>query len=195
MGTRETRGEIDDATLKIIRIKAWRLAHSPGFVPDDQEDIEQDLILQLLQRLPKFDSRRGNRPSFINRVLNNAIANLVEHRRAAMRDPGNEAFSLNEPIEFEGGEGAERGETLNPERIDSSARGQRQDLHDLQIDLGRALYGLPSDLRALCALLAEGETRNLKRISEETGIPRGRLYGFVGQIRNWFVRNDLEEYL
>jgi hypothetical protein len=42
--------------------------------------------------------------------------------------------------------------------------------------------------------LAEPERRNLKRLSEETGIPRGALYALIGEIRKSFEQKGLGDY-
>jgi RNA polymerase sigma-70 factor (ECF subfamily) len=194
MGTRTACGEIDDETDRIIRRKSWALAHSAGFVPDDQEDLEQELRLDLLLRLPHFDPTRGRRHPFVLRLIDNKIANLVEARRTGKRDYRREAFSLNAEFELEDGETIERAEVLHPDHIDLSARDPAPELHDLQVDVARGIYGLSPRFAALCRLLAEPERRNLKRLSEETGIPRGALYALMGEIRKSFEQNGLGDY-
>jgi len=46
---------LEDYAVQLIRHKAWQLVGRAGFTKDDREDIEQDLKLDLLRRLSKFN--------------------------------------------------------------------------------------------------------------------------------------------
>ena len=194
MGAHDAREWIDDAALRIIRIKAWKLAQSAGFTPDEKEDIEQELTLHLLRQLPKFDPQRGSRRAFISHVLERRVINLVEHKAAEKRDWKREAFSLDEQIELRDGGRIERGETLDPDLIDRAILQHPTETLDLQFEVRHAIHRLSPELAALCHLLAEPKRRNLKRLSEETGIPRGKLYELIDRIRKLFKETGLEGY-
>lgn len=191
MGAHEPHEWLDGWTRKIIRIKAWRLAQGPGFRPDDKEDIEQELILDLLLRAPKFDPARGNRQAFIGRVLDNKVADLVAANVAAKRDRRREVFSLDEPVVTDGEGEIPRQEILDPGRIDEDARSGMRDA-DLWIDLGRRIYSIRPDLAALCLQLSE---KRIAEVSREMGIPRATLYGRIAELRRILSIRGLRDYL
>ena len=50
---------IDEYAVRIIKYKARQLVGRVGFTESDREDLEQEMILDLLQRLPKYDPARA----------------------------------------------------------------------------------------------------------------------------------------
>ena len=63
---------IDPYAVEIIRFKARQLVGQAGFTVADREDLEQELILDLLRRMPKYDSKRAKRNTFIARMVERA---------------------------------------------------------------------------------------------------------------------------
>ena len=53
-----------------------------GFVEADRHDLEQEMVLDLLRRLPRFDARLSKRETFITRIVEHRIATLIESQRA-----------------------------------------------------------------------------------------------------------------
>ena len=75
-------------------VRAKCLVRSSGVPVDGMEDAKQNLLLDCLRRLPKFDSSRGDFEPFVRGVMRNhsTILAVQEHRRRR-RD-----LSLDEPI-------------------------------------------------------------------------------------------------
>ncbi|MFN8179290.1 MAG: RNA polymerase subunit sigma-24 [bacterium] len=191
MGARDARGPLDDATRRLIRIKAWDLAQDSVFTPADKRDIEQELTLDLLRRLAKYDARRGTRTAFVRRVVENRVKTLLEHRLAERRDPRRLAFSLDDALDPHSEGTLSREEVLDPGDLDPTWGSPAED-HDLRVDLGRAIYQLPLDLARLAMAL---EVESVTQISLRTGIPRGTLYDAIARIQAALKAAGLREYL
>lgn len=80
----------DSETLRyasdLIRVKARRLAQKAEFGDATRADIEQDLMVDILQRWRAFDPHRAKATTFIARVVEHGIASLIRSKRAAKRD-------------------------------------------------------------------------------------------------------------
>ena len=72
-----------------------------GFTESDRDDLEQEMMLDLLQRLPKYNPDRAQRNTFIARVVEHKIATLIEARKAGLRDYRLCRCSLNDRFEDE----------------------------------------------------------------------------------------------
>ena len=107
------RDGIDAYAVEHIRCKARQLAGQAGFSKSEREDLEQELLLDLWQRLPQYHPERGRRPTFISRIVANRIATLIEAQKAGRRDY--RLRSLNECVEDEEGRSVERLDTLDGE--------------------------------------------------------------------------------
>jgi len=104
---------IEQEAVLLVRSKARQLVGRYGFTASDREDIEQELMLDLLQRLPRFDPSRAKRKTFINRVVDNAVASLVKRQKAEKRDYRRNGGSLSKDVEAPDGGLVERGDTLS----------------------------------------------------------------------------------
>ena len=67
-------------TINLIKHKAWSLIGTIGFTWSDRDDLEQELVLDILRRLPRFDPERAQLMTFVVRVLDNKIASIIEAR-------------------------------------------------------------------------------------------------------------------
>jgi DNA-directed RNA polymerase specialized sigma24 family protein len=195
MGAKKERADLDRETLRFIRYKAWELAQNSAFNPDDQEDIEQELTLDLLTRLTNFNPERSPRRAFVLMVVANKAASLLEHRLADKRNPDCEAFSLNEVVkDVEDGETG-KGELVGADQLDDPALyryGPSETQVDLQIDLARAVYSLD---HSQGALLRELQTKTVTELAQELGVARGTVYGWISKIGRAFRDAGLGEYL
>ena len=195
MGRNKYEG-INPYAVEIIRFKARHLVGQAGFTASDRDDLEQELILDLLRRLPKYDPSRAKRNTFIARVVEHKIANLIEAQTAHKRDYRRCPCSLNERFEEEeGGRSVERAETLDQEdyllRIGVEP-GAAEELRALALDVAAVVETLPPELRELCRRLGQ---ETVTEVSRDTGVSRATLYESVTRLRKIFEDAGLKNYL
>ena len=195
MGVDNSDDGIDPYAAGLIRFKARRLVRQAGFTASDREDIEQELILDLLRRLPKYNPKRAQLNTFIARVVEHRLASLIEAQKAGIRDYRRCRCSLNECFEDADGRSVERVDTFDQEdyllRTGAQSR-PSEELNRLAIDVAAVLEGLPHELRNLCRRL---KAETVTEISRDTGVPRGTIYESIKKLREIFKDADLRNYL
>jgi RNA polymerase sigma-70 factor (ECF subfamily) len=67
----------DPYILEQASCRASLLVFRSGLQRDDWEDLRQDMVLDCLERLPRFNSRRGNFHAFVRGVIRNESAALA----------------------------------------------------------------------------------------------------------------------
>ena len=195
MGYENRYQGIDDYAVQLIKYKARQLVGRVGFTESDREDLEQEMVLDLLRRLPKFDPKRAGRNTFIARIVEHKVATIIEAQKAGMRDYRLCSCSLNDRPEDEEGRSIERMETLDQEdylRRTGKLSRPMSELRNLSIDLRSAVQTLPPELRELCKRL---QTESVTEISRDTGIPRGTIYESIKKLRAIFEDAGLKDYL
>jgi RNA polymerase sigma-70 factor (ECF subfamily) len=186
---------IDEYAVQIIKFKAKQLVGRVGLTDSDREDLEQEMILDLLQRLPKYNPDRAQRNTFIARVVEHKIATIIEARKAGLRDYRLCNCSLNERLEDEEGGSVERMETIDQEdylRLTGGLSRSTAELRDLSIDVRQAIEKLPPELRELCRRLGIDTVTELSR---DTGVPRGTIYESLKKLRANLEAAGLKDYL
>lgn len=177
MGADSGAPQLDEYAFDLVARKASQLIGQYGFTKDDEEDIVQDLLADLLHRLPSFDSSRASLHTFINRVVEHAVARIIEHRKAALRDYRQCVCSLNDPVAGEDGEQAERGDLLDQDTYLESLGQSTPSLADqvaAHVDVERMRATLPPEMRTFLDQLGDGQ--GLLDISRETDTCRGTLW-------------------
>lgn len=195
MGNENQYEGFDTYAIKLVRHKARRLVGRAGFVEADRHDLEQELMLDLLRRLPRFDSTLAKRETFIARVVEHQVATLIEAQKAGVRDYRRCAGSLDEITTDEDSSptGMPRILDLGERHREAVASAHRdEDLQALRMDLNKVLAGLSIDLQALCIRL---QTANVTEISRQTGVSRGTLYETLRKLRTCFDRAGVGAYL
>jgi RNA polymerase sigma factor (sigma-70 family) len=76
---------IDPYAQDRIAYHARRLSRKPGFTISDVPDLEQELAMDLLKALPKFDPSKASLPTFISRVVNRRCLGLLRDARHPKR--------------------------------------------------------------------------------------------------------------
>jgi len=146
----------------------------------DIDDLRQDLLIDLICRLPGFDARRGSIGAFANIVLHNQSSRIALRMHRQRRAQGGTVLSLDAPVA--GGTeplGCMLAET------DGLAAWHGQDASEadhaaLRHDLARALGDLPDAARGLCVALG---TCAIADIISRTGISRSALYRHIALLR------------
>ncbi len=195
MDTQRQNEALTPYLTALIECKARQLVGKAGYTPDDLKDIEQDLIRDLLERLPKFDPAKASLNTFADRVVSRRICNLMRDRQADMRDWRREAFSLDEEIETDEGATA-RHEFFSQDKVDLRKEpGDRRRLEreNLQMDMSAVLEGLTPELRRVAEMLM---TQSVAEVACELGIARSTFRDrYLAQLREVFAANRLNEYL
>ena len=183
-----------EATVKyarrIIKHRILRLLGRAGLTKGDREDVEQELMCDVLRRLPRFDPSRGAIGTFIARVVERHIAIILRDRRAPIRDYRRNGRSLNEDVVGEDDGTDERGDTIDAQ-VNRPGRSD-EDRSQLILDVHQVIDGLPEDLRTLCVRL---KTQTVTEISLQTGTPRTTLYDAIRRIRVHFEAAGMDGYL
>ena len=195
MGVDNSDDGIDPYAAGLIRFKARQLVGKAGFTASDREDIEQELTLDLLRRLLKYDPKRAQLNTFIARVVEHRIASLIEAQKAGIRDYRRCRCSLNECFEDADGRSVERVDTFDQEDYLLRTSGQSrpsEELSALAIDVAAVIEGLPHELRNLCRRL---KAETVTEISRDTGVPRGTIYESIKKLREIFEDAGLKDYL
>jgi RNA polymerase sigma-70 factor (ECF subfamily) len=187
--------ELSDYAIRHIRHRARQLARTEGIAAQDIEDIRQDLIVDLLERLPKFDPAKATCNTFVARIIDRKVAKLIRDRNCEKRDPRREECSLNECIDDGEGGSVERVQTIAADEADRRLGRQArsdQETAELALDVEAVLKRLPDNLRRLCELLKTGSIADAARAM---GVPRTTLNDHVKKLREVFEAAGLRDYL
>lgn len=149
---------INPETARLIRRKARRLVGQAGLRPQDRDDIEQELTVELLARRDRYDPARGSWAAFARKVLDRTGSNLVRHRRAAKRD-----VHRLEPLDGE-----------FPPTVEDEAV-------DLDLDLAAAIDRIPAAYRAVVTLVLR---RGVQGAAKVLGVHRSTVYARLHELRD-----------
>ena len=172
----QSTNPIDLYTQGLIRRKVGKLARLHVIPDRDREDIEQDLILELLRWWAKVDAPDNNLAPLIRVVIDQRLANILRHRRAACRRPDRasplERLSQNDPA---------------LSRTDKSL-----DKVPLSLDIQELIRELPAELRRVAEVL---QTESISSAACSLGISRGTVYARLRELRSRYERPDLRKFL
>ena len=139
---------------------AARIRRRLGLPRADLDDLRQDLLVDLIRRLPAFDARRGSIGAFAGIILRNQASRIATRLRRERHACGGHLLSLDAP----GIDGRALADRLGGDDGLAVWNGQCaaiEDMTERRIDLARALGALESlDLR-LCAAMANCPIRGL----------------------------------
>ena len=190
------QGVLNGYAREVIRHKARQLIGKYGFTRDDYEDLQQEMTLDLLRRLGKYDPEKAGLTTFVARVVDRRISTLIRHQKQEKRDYRCQACSLNAPVENGTGEAFNMDEILSQDDFDQQVGrhdGPQSERLDLRLDLSQAMAELPDDLRQLAVRL---QTKTVAEIARELGVPRSSLYDKgISRLRKLFEDKGLREYL
>jgi len=184
---RNSYGGHDADLVHIAKHLARGLAGTAGYTEDDADDLWQTLILAGTLAMPRFDSSKAKRSTFIYDVLRKKAIDLTRRAARTKRDKSLETLSLDEAWE-----GDESGETAWAELIsaentlseDGVVQKDRTDPRPLRMDVEAALADLPPDLRELCRLHSYLRPEEARR---EAGMAKSTHHRAVAKIREFMV--------
>ncbi|QBG46037.1 sigma-70 family RNA polymerase sigma factor [Verrucomicrobia bacterium S94] len=185
---------IDTYAADLIRNKARLLIGKAGLTESDRPDLEQELMIDLLERMKRYNPAKAKKTTFMARIVERRIASLLEKRFAQRRDCRLCSTSLNEIVPGNYGDRDQRVDLLSSDLNPASKTSEplERKSGDMQIDLEEVIASLPEQLRDLCERL---RTSNMMEISRDTGICRGTLYYRLTLLREAFQEAGLKEYL
>ena len=77
MALRNTYAGIDPYAVRVVRLTTHALVKRGGVPAADRQDVEQELMLDLLRRLPRFDASRASLRTFTARVVAHCATRIV----------------------------------------------------------------------------------------------------------------------
>ena len=186
--------DIEPSIQAVIRFKAVQLVRSGyGYSPDDRDDLQQDLWLDAFVRSRKFDPTRASRRTFVNRIVANRAATLIEARTAGCRDYRACTRSLDEPA---GQDGTTLfGDSLCTDDYESRmGRNPISSVHhsELRADVERVIALLPQHLADVARLLM---SKTVVQAARQLKVSRSGLYRRLAEIREVFAAAGLDSYL
>jgi RNA polymerase sigma-70 factor (ECF subfamily) len=164
---------------RFIDFKVAQLITQYGFVEADREDLRQELLLDLVRRLPNYDATKSGARTFAFRLVNNRIASIIRERKAARRDYRRKAERP--------GDDDSVGELC----IDGV-----QDFEievGLQIDVRRVCRNLEPNLAVVVAHVRDSES--LIEVASLLSFSRSTLYKRLGRLRAIFASAGLDQYV
>lgn len=157
----DTRFIPEDA--EIIRHKVRTLIGRHGFTTSDEPDLQQELAMHVSIRIARHDPSRAARSTFVDRIVRNKIANILENRMALKRGGRKRQLALDAVPE---------GVLLDGD-TDAAAV-------DLGMDVRNAVAGLPPDLRRVATEL---EGNSPSEAARNLGLTRGQMRQRMDAIR------------
>jgi RNA polymerase sigma-70 factor (ECF subfamily) len=165
---------MDEADTAAARL--WRRLALPRA---DLDDLRQDLLLDLIRRLPAFDASRGSIAAFAGIVLRNQATRIAARVARERRGWNGGLLSLDVP----GREGETLGDQLGEDCGLSTWHGQRasgEAMIERRIDLTRTLGALRAEDRVLCAAVCLCPVSSL---AEHGFGARASLYRRIAELR------------
>jgi RNA polymerase sigma-70 factor (ECF subfamily) len=167
---------------------ARRLRRKLVLPATDLDDLRQDLLVDLICRLPGFDARRGSIGAFANIVLRNQSSRIAIRHHRRRRAQGGPLLSLEAPWA-----GAREGACNTLTENDGLAAWHGESCRavavtELHQALQAALARLPAEDRRFCAALAHRQVSDL--VAEGFG-SRSALYRRLADLRHVLTAHGL----
>ena len=109
---------LDGYARDIIRYKARQLIGKYGFTRDDYDDLQQEMMLDLLRRLGKYDPSKAGLSTFVARIVDRKVSTLIRHQRQEKRDYRRQVCSLDAQVEDQDGQARGLDEVLSQDAFD-----------------------------------------------------------------------------
>ena len=112
-----TEPELFFLAKKIIHRRARLLIGLFGFTEHDVPDIQQELFLELYKRIENFDPEKSRESTFIARVIESKVLDLIKQRQTECRDWRKCRDSLNQTVTLPEVGVIEKSKRSKPNRI------------------------------------------------------------------------------
>jgi RNA polymerase sigma factor (sigma-70 family) len=164
--------EFDETLLRLVRMKARQLVGNFGLRWDDVEDITNELCLDWLKHSRRFRPERSSRRTFQNRIINNAVVDLVRKRKTQLRGYGIAIVPL-EHIHYDF----------------AASNDTESDDRDRRLDALKAVHRMPPELIPVALTLMQTDSNS--ETAHQLGISRASLYRSIDKIRGFFEQAGL----
>ena len=168
-------------TIRRIRFLASKLSRQNALPAMDREDIEQDLVLDLLQRIGRHDPARACLETFAEHVLDNRVATLT--RPCARLRTERQMVSIDAPTAASDSD-AESGQLPNDNLITGNGDADPASI-EKELSLTPALR--------LCADIMH--SGNIAEGASRAGLHRSTIYERLASLRAEATALGLHEYL
>ncbi|MBL9000893.1 MAG: sigma-70 family RNA polymerase sigma factor [Phycisphaerae bacterium] len=153
-------------TVRQMEFRTERLGRIFALPADQVADLRQELALEIVRALPRFESSRASRTTFMKGVMNLWYRQKCRQLR---REAAAQSRMMTLPAP--GCEGADFADAT----LDGIAE------VDARLDLAERLLTLPTQLFDLARELLDG--RSIPEIAAERGVHRGTVHRMVMQLR------------
>jgi RNA polymerase sigma-70 factor, ECF subfamily len=164
----------DSMIIRQAAIQASLLVASQSFTRNDWADLQQDIIVDLLRRAPRFDPARGDWRGFVQALARNRASELIGRKRRRPHEVGFDDVSAHS-----------HSRTCTTFDIHDYQQNERSQNLDVVVDVQRVLAGLPPHLRRLAELLGEN---SVAEVCARLGKSRSRVYQMTCELRDAFLR-------
>lgn len=178
-----TQPVIDEATVRSIRCLV-RIAIRKGWFHRDQfEDLVQDAIVHLLQKIGGFDPSKACWSTFCGMVVRHFLSRLRSGRCNCF-----ESFD----DDFQSPQAAGQiDESQSVSRRFTRYRSEHEQV-EFQEDVAYVVNQLPAELRDICEHFQINP--RVSHVAEQLGVSRQTIYRRKEQVKQWFVCESLSEY-
>lgn len=180
-----TRHQFDIANPFVLA-KAKKMFRTRDFVGMEQCDLEQKLWCRVVKEAHRFDPSRGTWEAFVITVIESECASILRYIYAEGRDPGREAFSLDDGLPERRCSKAELDGAWR--RVSYTPR----PMPDLESDLSDALAEATEEQRSVGVALGLGSANSA---SAETDLSRRNVARTVEELGQLFEDAGLRVYL
>jgi len=178
--------------VRNVRFKAKQLARRRAIPRMDADDLEQDLMLDLLQRRDRYDPSRASFETFAEYIVNHRIATLTSPTSRLRAD--RTTISLDALVGYD-----DDGDAFSLIDITPARSGLYADESDepetrfgLQHDVIRFRAALKPGLRRYADVLGDENVSDAARVA---GVHRSTVYVRLAEMRSAAIASGLHQYL
>ena len=186
MGSPDTDTNYDRFARGHVRGRVAKLVRTLGLPESDRDDLEQEVLVFVYQRLRQFNPSCGSIEAFTNKVVTSKVCNLIDQLTAKKRDFRLIDFSFDETVRTLEGDYVDRKE-LTDAQIVIQNRGDiesyTRDQIERKVDMDRIINKLPAELADVCNALKRGNATDAAR---ELGISRREVTRRISKLRSIF---------
>lgn len=185
--------DIDVFAKRFVQEKARQLRYHAAPAGLDREDVEGELLLNLVQKRPRFDPGRGKWTTFVRMVTNHRAADLVALWSCPRRNP-KKWFSTTSDVEIDSEEtepSSSRGRASQGIAREPVVESEIEQVN-LRLDMEQALAQLPASDETFCRLLPHVTQKDL---AAQLGVCRSTVERHRKEIGQRLLEVGLQHYL